>query len=85
MEGEESSASRGRNMRAKVLFDRLMVASWVRTGRVGLSEGEMGGSSRWRVIVPSELGTSLRCWKGSTLLDIIDIVLRSIRYLRDKE
>ncbi|QCE08262.1 hypothetical protein DEO72_LG9g3290 [Vigna unguiculata] len=62
------SARPGRNMRAKVLFDWLMVASWVRTGMgtVASEVGWVSGSARRRVMVPSELGRILRWWKGST-------------------
>lgn len=58
----------GRNMRAKVWFDWLMVASWVRTGmeRVGSEVGGVCGSGRRRVMVPSELRRIWRWWKGST-------------------
>lgn len=45
-------------MRAKVLFDWLMVVSWVRTGmgRVASKVGWVSGSARRRVMVPSEFG-----------------------------
>lgn len=62
-----SSALRGRNIRAEVLCEGLMMMSFVRTeiGRSGFDDGEVCGSSRNRVIVPLGFKVILRWRKGS--------------------